>query len=369
MYFSYQILYNEFGDNMYKRTDTLAVKVGDVIVGGSNEIVIQSMTTTKTKNVEDTVSQIKELATAGCQIVRVAVFDMKDAIAIKEIKQEIKIPLVADIHFDYRLALQAIESGADKIRINPGNIGSKDRVKAVVDKCKEYNVPIRIGVNGGSLEKEIKEKYGVTAEGMFESLKYHIELLEEFDFRNIIVSLKSSDIEKAVEAYRLAAKHYPYPIHLGITEAGTLFSGTIKSSAGLGILLYQGIGNTIRISLSADPVEEIKVCKELLSVLGLFKKPKIISCPTCGRLQYNMFPLVAKIEAYLETIPDDITVAVMGCAVNGPGEAKAADIGIAGGRNGGLIFVNGEVKRKVHEKDMYDELIKEINVFIKKEAS
>lgn len=354
---------------MYKRNDTLAVKVGDLVIGGSDQIIIQSMTTTKTKNVEDTVSQIKALATAGCQIVRVAVFDMKDALAIKEIKKEINIPLVADIHFDYRLALQSIESGADKIRINPGNIGSKDRVKAVVDKCKEYNVPIRIGVNGGSLEKEIKEKYGVTAEGMFESLKTHVELLEEFDFHNIIMSLKSSDVDKAVGAYRLAAEHYKYPLHLGITEAGTLFGGTIKSSIGLGIMLFEGIGNTIRVSLSADPIEEIKVCKELLSVLGLYKKPKIISCPTCGRLQYNMFPLVAKVEAYLETIPDDITVAVMGCAVNGPGEAKAADIGIAGGRNGGLIFVDGEVKRKVHEKDMYDELIKEINIFIKKEES
>lgn len=350
---------------MYKRRDTLAVKVGNVTIGGSDQIVIQSMTTTKTKNVEDTVSQIKALVTAGCQIVRVAVFDMADAIAIKDIKAEITVPLVADIHFDYRLALQAIESGADKIRINPGNIGSKDRVKAVVDKCKEYNIPIRIGVNGGSLEKEIQEKYGVTAEGMFESLKFHIELLEEFEFYNIIVSLKSSDVDKAVEAYKLAAEHYKYPIHLGITEAGTLFGGTIKSSIGLGIMLYQGIGNTIRVSLSADPVEEIKVCKELLSVLGLYKKPKIISCPTCGRLQYNMFPLVAKIEAYLETIPDDITVAVMGCAVNGPGEAKAADIGIAGGRDGGLIFVGG-TQRKVHEKDMYDELVKEINKFIKK---
>lgn len=362
-------MYNKPGDKMYRRTDTLAVKVGDLVIGGNEEIIIQSMTTTKTKNVEATISQMKALATAGCQVVRVAVFDMADAIAIKEIKKEIKMPIVADIHFDYRLALQAIESGADKIRINPGNIGSKERVKAVVDKCKEYNIPIRIGVNGGSLEKEIRDKYGVTAKGMFESMKFHVNLLEELDFHNIIVSLKSSDVEKAVEAYRMAAEAYNYPLHLGITEAGTLFSGTIKSSIGLGILLYEGIGNTIRVSLSADPVEEIKVCKELLSVLGLYKKPKIISCPTCGRLQYNMFPLVAKIEKYLEAIPNDITVAVMGCAVNGPGEARAADIGIAGGRNGGLIFVNGEIKRKVHEKDMYDELIKEINEYIKKEES
>lgn len=354
---------------MYKRNETIAVKVGNLVIGGNDEIVIQSMTTTKTKNVDDTVAQIKELVTNGCHVVRVAVFDMKDAIAIKEIKKEINVPLVADIHFDYRLALQSIESGADKIRINPGNIGSKERVKAVVDKCKEFNIPIRIGVNGGSLEKEIKDKYGVTAEGMFESLKFHVEMLEELDFHNIIMSLKSSDVDKAVEAYRLAAKHYKYPLHLGITEAGTKFGGTIKSSIGLGILLYEGLGNTIRVSLSTDPVEEVKVVKEMLSVLGLYSKPKIVSCPTCGRLQYNMFPLVKRVEEYLETIPNDITVAVMGCAVNGPGEAKAADIGIAGGRNGGLIFVNGEVKRKVHEKDMYDELIKEIHEFIKKEES
>jgi len=369
MYFFGHLLYNKIGDNMFKREDTLAVKVGDLTIGGNDKIIIQSMTTTKTKNVEDTVRQIKELATAGCQVVRVAVFDMEDAIAIKEIKKEIKLPLVADIHFDYRLALQAIDSGADKIRINPGNIGSNERVKKVVDKCKLHNIPIRIGVNGGSLEKEIKEKYGVTAKGMFESMKYHVKLLEDLDFTNIVLSLKSSDVDKAVEAYKMAANAFKYPLHLGITEAGTSFGGTIKSSVGLGILLYEGIGNTIRVSLSADPVEEIKVCKELLSVLGLYKKPKIVSCPTCGRLQYNMFPLVKKVEEYLETLPDDITVAVMGCAVNGPGEAKAADIGIAGGRNGGLIFVNGEVKRKVQENEMFDELVKEINNFIKKEES
>jgi len=349
---------------MIKRIDTKPIFVKDVQIGNSNKVVIQTMTTTKAKNVEETIAQIKALATAGAEIVRLAVFDMEDAIAIKEIKKEINIPLVADIHFDYRLALQSIESGIDKIRINPGNIGSEDRIKQVVDACKKNNIPIRIGINGGSLEKHIQEQYGVTAEGMIASLKYHIDLLEKFEFYDIVISLKSSDIHKAVEAYKMAANMYSYPLHIGITESGTKFTGTIKSSIGLGIILYEGIGNTIRVSLSTDPIEEVKVAKELLSALGLYKKPKIVSCPTCGRLQYNMFPLLERVEAYLETIEDDITVAVMGCAVNGPGEARAADIGIAGGRNGGLIFVNGETVKKVHEKDMYDELIKEIHTFI-----
>lgn len=349
---------------MIKRTETKPIFVKGVQIGGNDKVVIQTMTTKKAKNIEESIAQIKELATAGAEIVRLAVFDNEDALAIKEIKKEINIPLVADIHFDYRLALLAIESGIDKIRINPGNIGSDERIKKVVDACKQYNIPIRIGINGGSLEKHIQEQYGVTAEGMIASLKYHIDLLEKFDFHDIVISLKSSDIHKAVEAYKMASELYDYPLHIGITESGTKFTGTIKSSIGLGILLYQGLGNTIRVSLSTDPVEEVKVAKELLSALDLYDKPKIVSCPTCGRLQYNMFPLLERVEAYLETIPDEITVAVMGCAVNGPGEAKAADVGIAGGRNGGLIFVNGEVVKKVHEKDMYDELIKEIHKFI-----
>ena len=351
---------------MYKREQTKPILIGGITVGGNDKVIIQSMCTTKTKNVSETVSQIKELATAGCEIIRVAVLDMEDAIALKEIKKEINIPLVADIHFDYRLALQAIESGVDKIRINPGNIGDYARTKLVVDACKENNIPIRIGINSGSLEKEFKDKYGVTAEAMFHSLKRHIDILEELNFTNILISMKSSKIDRAVKAYRMAAEHYDYPIHLGITESGTKFGGTIKSAAGLGILLYEGIGNTIRVSLSTDPVEEIKVAKELLSALGLYKKPKIVSCPTCGRLQYHMFPLVEKVEKYLETIPNDITVAVMGCAVNGPGEARSADIGIAGGKGEGLIFVNGVIKRKVKEENMYEEIIKEINDFIKK---
>ncbi len=351
---------------MITRTETRQVKIGNLTIGGSSEVIIQSMTTSKTKNVAETIHQIKSLATAGCKIVRLAIFDMEDAFAIKEIKKEIHIPLVADIHFDYRLALQAIDSGIDKIRINPGNIGDKARIKEVVEKCKKHKIPIRIGINSGSLEQHILEQYGRTSQGMVESLKYHIDILEELDFYDIVISLKSSDVSRTVKAYLMASELYDYPLHLGITESGTLFGGTIKSSVGLGILLYHGIGDTIRVSLSADPIEEVKVAKELLSSLGLYKKPKLISCPTCGRLQYDMFPLVEKVEAYLNTIPDDITVAVMGCAVNGPGEAKAADIGIAGGRNSGLIFVKDKEPRKVSESEMFDELIKEIEEYRKK---
>jgi (E)-4-hydroxy-3-methylbut-2-enyl-diphosphate synthase len=354
---------------MNKRVNTKTVKVGNVKIGGMNDIVIQTMTTSKTKNISETVNQINTYATAGAKIIRLAVFDKEDAYAIKEIKQQVTVPLVADIHFDYRLALICIENGIDKIRINPGNIGSEEKIKKVVDACKEKNIPIRIGINGGSLEKDIIAKYGVTSKGMLESAKYHVNLLEKFDFYDIILSLKSSDVSKTVEAYRAASDEFDYPLHLGITEAGTLFGGTIKSSIGLGILLYEGIGDTVRVSLSADPIEEVKVAKELLSSLGLYKKPKIISCPTCGRIQYNMFDLVNKVEKYLESKDYDITVAVMGCAVNGPGEAKAADIGIAGGKGEGLIFVDGKIKRKVKEDSMYDELINEIEEYIKKEES
>lgn len=351
---------------MNERKNTKQVKVGDVLIGNGNKISIQSMTTTKTSNIEDTIRQINTLATAGADVVRVAIFDDKDADAIKDIMSQIKVPLVADIHFNYRYALKVIENGIDKVRINPGNIGSEDRIKQVVDACKKKNIPIRIGINGGSLEKHIIEEYGVTAKGMLESAKYHVALLEKFGFNDIIISLKSSEVEKMVEAYRLASKEFDYPLHLGVTEAGTKFAGTIKSSIGLGILLYEGIGDTIRVSLSTDPVEEIKVAKELLSTLGLYTKSRLISCPTCGRLQYKMFDLLDKVEDYLDKHEYDITVAVMGCAVNGPGEARAADIGIAGGRNGGLIFVDGETKRKVSESEMYNELIKEIENYVKK---
>ncbi len=350
---------------MYLRNQTKEVTVKGVVIGGNNDVVIQTMTTTKTKDVKATVSQINTLATAGASIVRVAVLDKEDALAIKEIKKLVNVPLVADIHFDYKLALLSLEGGIDKIRINPGNIGSLENVKKVVDECKKRGVPIRIGVNSGSLEKEVIKEYGVTAEGMIASLDKHIKILEDLDFYDIIISLKSSDVFRCVEAYRLAANKYIYPLHLGITEAGTLFSGTIKSSIGLGILLYEGIGNTIRVSLSTDPIEEIKVCKELLSCLNLYKKPKIVSCPTCGRIQYDMFEILDKVEQYLETCDKDITVAVMGCAVNGPGEAKAADIGIAGGKDKGLIFVDGEIKKSVKSEHLYDELIKEIERYNK----
>ena len=353
---------------MIERKQTRTVYVGGIPIGGGHPIVIQTMTTTKTKNVEETVRQINTLATAGAKIVRLAIFDQEDAMAIKEIKQQVTVPIVADIHFSYQYALLCIENGIDKIRINPGNIGSDENVKKVVDACKAKQIPIRIGVNGGSLEKNIKAEFGVSPEGMLASAKYHVSLLEKFDFHDIIISLKSSHVDIAVEAYKLASEAFDYPLHLGITEAGTKFGGTIKSSVGLGMLLYQGIGDTIRVSLSTDPVEEVKVAKELLSVLGLFKKPRLISCPTCGRLQYNMFPLVDKVEKYLESKDYDLTVAVMGCAVNGPGEASAADIGIAGGKNEGLIFVDGSIKRKVKAEDMYEELIKEIELKMNKES-
>lgn len=349
---------------MYKRNETTKVNVGNIQIGNSNEIVIQTMCTVKTENIEEVINEINTLATAGSKIVRLAILDMRDARAIKAIKQRVTVPLVADIHFDYRLALEVIRNNIDKVRINPGNIGSDEKVRLVVEKCKEKNIPIRIGINSGSLEKEIIKEYGVTAKGMIESAKYHVGLLEKEGFYDIVISLKSSCIARTVEAYRMAAETFKYPLHLGITESGTKFSGTIKSSAGLGILLYEGIGNTIRISLSTDPVEEIRVAKELLSAFGLFKKPKIVSCPTCGRLQYNLFKLVDKVEAYLEDKDADITVAVMGCAVNGPGEARAADIGVAGGKGEGLIFINGEIIRKVKDEDLYDELLIEIDKII-----
>lgn len=350
---------------MRERKQTKTVYVGGIPIGGNNPIVIQTMTTTKTSDIEATVRQINTLATAGAQIVRLAIFDKDDAMAIRDIKKQVTVPLVADIHFSYQYALMVAENGINKIRINPGNIGSDDKVKLVVDACKARNIPIRIGVNGGSLEKNIKQEYGVTPEGLVASAKYHVELLEKFGFEDIVISLKSSHVDIAVEAYRLASKEFDYPLHLGITEAGTKFSGTIKSSIGLGLLLYEGIGDTIRISLSTDPVEEVKVAKELLSALGLYTKPNLISCPTCGRLQYDMFPLVNKVEKYLEDKDYELTVAVMGCAVNGPGEASAADIGIAGGKKEGLIFVDGKIKKKVKAEDMYDELIKEIELKVK----
>lgn len=301
-----------------KRTQTRKIMVGNVAIGGQNKVVIQSMCNTKTKDVEATVKQILELEKAGCEIIRVACLDKDDAKAIRLIKQQIHIPIVADIHFDYQIALEAIEAGVDKIRINPGNIGSEEKVKAVVDSCKKNHIPIRIGVNAGSLEKELLNREGKpTAKAMVESAKRHVEILEKLDFYDYAISLKASNLDLCIQAYEQAAKEFTCPLHLGITEAGTEFSGTIKSSIGLGVLLRQGIGDTIRISLSDNPAKEIKVAKEILKDCNLYQKsPTLVACPTCGRTQIDLIPIAKEIEAFLQTIEADITVAVMGCAVN-----------------------------------------------------
>lgn len=348
---------------MFHRRETRPVKVGNIQIGGNDQVVIQSMTMTKTHDVKATVEEIHRLTEAGCQIVRVACPDEQAAKAIPLIKKEIEVPLVADIHFDYRLALKAIEGGIDKIRINPGNIGRRDKVEEVVKAAKERGIPIRIGVNAGSLEKRILEKYGYpTADGMVESALFHIGILEELGFRDIVVSLKASDVRLAVEAYKKAAASFNYPLHLGITESGTLFSGTIKSSAGLGALLSEGIGSTIRISLSADPVEEVKVARELLKAFGLAANAAtLISCPTCGRIEIDLISIANEIEEYIANINAPIKVSVLGCAVNGPGEAKEADIGIAGARGEGLLFRHGKTVRKIPEAEMVSELKKEID--------
>ena len=345
-----------------ERTQTRPIVVGNVQIGGQNKAVIQSMTNTKTKDVESTVSQIKALEKAGCEIIRVACLDLEDAKALKEIKKQISIPIVADIHFDYKIALEAINSGVNKIRINPGNIGDKEKVKKVVEACRQNNIPIRIGVNAGSLEKELLEKYGKpTAEAMVESAKRHVEILEELEFYDIAISLKASNLDLCIEAYEKASKEFKYPLHLGITEAGTEFSGTIKSSIGLGILLKQGIGDTIRVSLSDDPVTEIKVAKEILKNCNLYSGvPTLVSCPTCGRTQIDLIPIAKEIEEFLQTINSNIIVAVMGCAVNGPGEAREADIGIAGGIKEGLLFKKGEIIKKVKEEELVKCLKEEI---------
>ncbi|MFC4618008.1 flavodoxin-dependent (E)-4-hydroxy-3-methylbut-2-enyl-diphosphate synthase [Camelliibacillus cellulosilyticus] len=348
------------------RTQTRKVKVGNLTIGGSNDVIIQSMTTTKTHDVEATVAEILRLEEAGCQVVRVACPDMRAAEAIPEIKKRIHIPLVVDIHFNYKLALKAIEGGADKIRINPGNIGSRENVEAVVKAAKAKGIPIRIGVNTGSIERHILEKYGYpTADGMVESALHHIKILEDLDFHDIIVSLKASDVNLAIEAYRKAAATFDYPLHLGITESGTKFSGSIKSAAGLGVLLHEGIGNTIRVSLSTDPVEEIKVARELLKVFGLVSNAAtLIACPTCGRIQIDLLGIVDEVEEFLQTIKAPIKVSVLGCAVNGPGEAREADIGIAGGKGEGLLFKHGEIIRKVPE----DRLVEELKIEVTKMA-
>lgn len=345
-----------------KRRKTRVVKIGNILIGGDNPIAIQSMCNTKTSDVDATVKQILELEDAGCEIIRVAVPDMKAAEAITEIKKQIHIPLVADIHFDYRLALKAIESGVDKLRINPGNIGGEDRVKAVVEAAKAKGIPIRIGVNSGSLEKDILEKYGeVTPEGLVESALRHIRILEKLDFYDIVVSIKASNVPFSLATYSLLSKEVDYPIHLGITESGTEWSGTIKSAVGIGAILAMGIGDTIRVSLTGSTVEEVKVAKAILKDLGLRKFGiEFVSCPTCGRTSIDLIGLANKVEERCRNINKDIKVAVMGCAVNGPGEAREADIGIAGGNGYGLIFKKGEIIKKLPENELLDALMEEI---------
>ena len=336
------------------RDNTKVVRIGDRVIGGGNPILIQSMTNTKTEDVNATVAQIHALENAGCDIIRCAVPTMEAAEAFSEIKKQISIPLVADIHFDYRLAIAAMENGADKIRINPGNIGSIDRVKAVVDVAKERNIPIRVGVNGGSLEKEIVERDGgVTAAGIVESALKQTAIIEDMGYDNLVISIKSSDVMLCAEAHRLLVEKTNHPLHVGITEAGTILSGNIKSSVGLGIILSQGIGDTIRVSLTGDPREEIKSAKLILRTLGLRKGGiEVVSCPTCGRTKIDLIGLANQVETMVEEFPLDIKVAVMGCVVNGPGEAKEADIGIAGGKGEGLLIKKGEVVRKVPESDL-----------------
>ena len=345
-----------------ERKDTKVVKIGDRIIGGKNPILIQSMTNTKTEDVKATVEQINRLAAAGCDIIRCAVPTMEAAEALTEIKKQIAIPLVADIHFDYRLAIAAMEHGADKIRINPGNIGSKERVQAVVDVAKERNIPIRVGVNSGSLEKDLVEKYhGVTAEGIVESALDKVHLIEDMGYDNLVISIKSSDVMMCVKAHELIAEQTNHPLHVGITEAGTIISGNIKSSIGLGLILNQGIGDTIRVSLTGDPLEEIKSAKLILRTLGLRKGGiEVVSCPTCGRTRINLIELANQVENMVADIPLDIKVAVMGFVVNGPGEAKEADIGIAGGVGEGLIIKHGQIDRKVPENQLLSELRKEL---------
>lgn len=345
-----------------ERKKTRKLRVGNIYIGGDAPISIQSMTNTKTSDVEATVKQIKALEEAGCEIVRVAVPDMAAAEAISEIKKQISIPLVADIHFNYELALKSMENGVDKIRINPGNIGSKEKVLKVVSMAKEKGVPIRIGVNSGSLEKDILNKYGhVTAEGLAESALGHVRILEELDFHDIVISIKSTDVPMAFEAYRLISKKTDYPLHIGITEAGTVYRGTIKSAVGIGAMLLSGIGDTIRVSLTGDPVEEIKAAKEILRACGLYNKGvQFISCPTCGRTQIDLISIAEKVEKALENCEKPIKVAVMGCVVNGPGEAREADIGIAGGRDSAVIFRKGEILRKVPEGEIVEALLDEI---------
>ena len=348
---------------MTYRASTKPVQIGNRIIGGGNPVLIQSMCNTKTEDSASTIAQILELERAGCDIIRVAVPTMEAAESLKTIKKAIHIPLVADIHFDYRLAIAAIECGADKIRINPGNIGSEERVQAVVDKAKEYGVPIRVGVNSGSLEKHLIEKYGgVTAEGIVESALDKAALIERMGYDNLVLSIKSSDVLMCVKAHELIARQTPYPLHVGITEAGTVLSGNIKSAIGLSLILNQGIGDTIRVSLTGNPVEEVKSAKLILKTLGLRTGGvEVVSCPTCGRTQIDLIGLANQVENMVQEYPLDIKVAVMGCVVNGPGEAREADLGIAGGIGEGLLFKKGQIIRKVPEAELLNSLKAELD--------
>lgn len=348
--------------NYIKRKETKKIRVGDIYIGGNSPITVQSMTNTDTRDIHATIEQIKRLEEAGCEIVRVAVPDNDAAEAIKSIKKAIRIPLVADIHFDYRLALSSMENGADKIRLNPGNIGDRDRVKKVVEMAKSHEIPIRIGVNSGSVERQIFEKYGgVTPEGMVESALGHARILEELNFDRIAISIKASSVPMTIAAYRLMSEKSRYPLHIGVTEAGTVYRGTIKSAAGLGCLLAEGIGDTLRVSLTGDPVEEVRVGHEILKALGLKKSGiEFVSCPTCGRCQIDLIDVANKVEEKLEHLKKNVKVAVMGCAVNGPGEAREADIGIAGGKGEALLFRKGEIIRKIPQDRIVDELLEEI---------
>ncbi|MFY9506286.1 MAG: flavodoxin-dependent (E)-4-hydroxy-3-methylbut-2-enyl-diphosphate synthase [Caldicoprobacterales bacterium] len=345
-----------------KRKTTRKVKVGDINIGGDSSIKVQSMTNTDTRDIGATVAQILRLQEAGCDIVRCAVPDQKASDAIGQIVKEIDIPLVADIHFDYRLALSSINNGVSKLRLNPGNIGSTDKVRAVVEAAQDKGVPIRIGVNSGSLQRDILEKYGdVCPQALVESALRHVEILEKLNFNDVVISVKSSDVTEMIECYRLISEKVDYPLHLGVTESGTIKSGTIKSSVGIGALLSQGIGDTIRVSLTGDPVEEVIVAREILRSLGHIKEGiELISCPTCGRTQLNLIEIADQLEGRLKGIKKNIKVAVMGCVVNGPGEARRADIGIAGGNGQGLIFRKGEIIKKVREEELVEELIAEI---------
>lgn len=345
-----------------QKKQTKKIKIGNIFIGGDSPVTIQSMTNTDTRDVEKTIKQIHELENAGCEIIRVAVPDMEAAEAIKKIKKQINIPLVADIHFDYRLALKSMENGVDKLRINPGNIGSEDRIREVVKAAKYYGVPIRIGVNSGSLEADILNKFKrPTSEALVESALKNAEILEKFNFSDIIISVKSSNVRETIESYRLLSKMTNYPLHVGVTEAGTIYGGTVKSSIGIGALIIDGIGDTIRVSLTDDPIEEINLAKEILKACGVRNfGVEFVSCPTCGRTSIDLIGLAKKIEKELKHIEKPIKVAIMGCVVNGPGEAREADIGIAGGKSEALIFKKGEIIRKVKEEDIIKELLAEI---------